>query len=112
MMGTESEAGLYLLAAQDIYAKLRQPAHAHLSLVASSYEIYGSKVLRALALPMSTPMAPRNHLTISEYLITTSFYLLDVLAISGQPMLAPNRLDCTCWLGFRSPQQSCVPAGS
>lgn len=58
MMGTESEAGLYLLAAQDIFAKLRQPAHAHLSLVASSYEIYGSKVLRALALPRSTPMAP------------------------------------------------------
>ncbi|KAL3922293.1 MAG: hypothetical protein SGPRY_004611 [Prymnesium sp.] len=47
-MGTESEAGLYLLAAQDIFAKLRQPAHAHLSLVASSYEIYGSKVFDLL----------------------------------------------------------------
>jgi kinesin family member 2/24 len=48
MMGIESEAGMYILAAQDVFVKLRQAKHSHLRLYASSFEIYGPKVFDLL----------------------------------------------------------------
>ncbi len=49
MMGTESEPGLYLLAASDVFSMLALPKHKGLTLHLSSFEIYGGKVFDLLA---------------------------------------------------------------
>ena len=49
MMGSETEPGMYLLAAADIFSMLALPQHKGLTLNVSSFEIYGGKIFDLFA---------------------------------------------------------------